>query len=230
MECKEHRPLIVSLEAKRSVLVRQYLSIHLNKKLADFTSKEELAAFLEERDEDIQDYLKTDEGDDSFHVIDDRARLTTVEDTFKLIERAIVQLETNVIIFDVQTDLTDTLTLEQQNVFNGMIKSMIAKHNVCIISVCHTKKIERRDKEGNQIIEPTRHDIYGTKMTVGSATSILILWRDLHHQDPIERNTTYAKIDKNRDHSVTGSAGRWYYDINTHRMINREDFNKQRGF
>lgn len=42
------------------------------------------------------------------------------------------------------------------------------------------------------------------------------LSRDVLHPDPIERNTTYLKISKNRFSGKTGAAGRIYFDPLTH--------------
>lgn len=228
IECGDYKPVILSLEAKRSVLAKQYLSLKLGKRLNTFKTKEELASYLNQHEQDVQDFMQCG-GENTFEVIDDRARLASVEDTFKMLERAIIGLNCRVVILDVLTDLTDSLTTEQQALFNGKIKAMIAKHNVCIIAVCHTRKLEGTAKDGKPRIEPTRFDIYGSKTTINSATSILLVWRDLQHEDEQEKNTTYSKVDKNRDHSLTGPSGVWYYVRDKHRMVDKTEWVKSQG-
>lgn len=223
IETQEHKPVILSLEARKGVLTRQYLSLRLGKRLGEFDTPEQMKAYIEKHQEDVESFLRRDDGNNSFEVIDDRARLISVEDTFEMIERAIAGLCCNVVIIDVLTDLMDSLSIEEQALFNGRIKALIANHNVCIIAVCHTKKLEGRDKDGKQRIEPTRHDVYGSKTTIASATTLLLVWRDLQAESYEDRNTTYAKLDKNRDHSMTGPAGRWFYDRDRHKMLNRKD-------
>ncbi len=221
IRCKEHKPVILSLEARKGILTRQYLSLELGKRLGAFDTPEEMKKYVDEHRGQVEAFLTREDGDNSFEVIDDRARLISVEDTFDMMERAICGLGCDVLIIDVLTDLMDSLSIEEQASFNGRIKALIANHNICIIAICHTKKLEGRDKEGKIRVEPTRHDVYGSKTTIGSATSLLLVWRDLQAEDYEEKNTTYAKLDKNRDHSYTGPAGEWFYDRDRHRMMNK---------
>ena len=218
---QEHKPVILSLEARKGVLTRQYLSLTLGKRLGEFKTPEEMREYIQQHQKEVDKFLTNEDGENTFEVIDDRARLISVDDTFKMIERAIISLGCSVVIIDVLTDLMDSLTIEEQAMFNGRIKAMIATHNICIIGIMHTRKLEGRDAEGNQRIEPTRHDVYGSKTTIGSATTLLLIWRDLQANEYEERNTTYSKLDKNRDHSSTGPSGQWVYDRDKHKMMNK---------
>ncbi len=221
---REHKPVILSLEARKGVLTRQYLSLRLGKRLGEFSTPQEMREYVEQHQEDVDAFLVDEEGENTFEVIDDRARLISVDDTFDMMERAICGLGCNVLINDVLTDLMDSLSTEGQASFNGRIKALIANHNICIIAICHTKKLEGRDKDGNIRIEPTRHDVYGSKTTIGSATTLLLIWRNLQAETYEERNTTYAKLDKNRDHSMTGPAGEWFYIRDEHKMANKREY------
>lgn len=215
-----YKPLILSLEAKKSVLAKQYLSLSLGTRLGNFKSKDELKEYIEKHKQEVDTFLYRD-GENTFEVIDDRARLTSIDDTFNMIERAIRSLGCRVIIIDPASDLTDSLSNEQQATFNSRIKALMASHNVCIIGIYHTRKLDGTNKDGKRRIEPNRYDIYGSKTTINSATTITLIWRDAGAEDDEERNTTYASLDKNRDHAVTGRAGEWIYVKDKHRVYNK---------
>ena len=221
IEQGDYKPLILSLEAKKSVLAKQYLSLKLGQRLGKFKSESELRGYIGKHQEEVDTFLYK-EGENTFEVIDDRARLTSVDDTFDMIERAIRSLGCRVIIIDPASDLTDSLTVEQQASFNSRIKALIATHNVLVIGIYHTRKLDGLTKDGKRRVEPTRYDIYGSKTTINSATTIMLIWRDASAEDEEERNTTYVSLDKNRDHAVTGRAGEWMYVKEKHRMMNKK--------
>ncbi len=221
-----YRPLVVSLEANDTKLARHDLEIHTQKK---FPKKDKEAAirFMEENSLAIQE-LSVLDGEDRMTIIDDRSRLTSIDDIFNILERGIVRNNSRVIVLDVYTDLVDSMSLEQQNEFVGRVKGLIARFPVCIIAVCHTRKLERRDKEGNRAIEPERQEVMGSKTLIGSCTTLILIWRDIYAEDEIEKNTTYSKVDKNRDEGETGESGAWFYSKTTRTLYDLKEYIENR--
>jgi KaiC/GvpD/RAD55 family RecA-like ATPase/ribosomal protein L37E len=209
-----HKVGIVSMELDAGQYGEVLLSRHLSKKLA----------LMGDTDEKI-DYLKSDyiikksnelfineQGQDRFFLLDNRdGTLEEIQDT---IEELVVACGAKVIVIDPLQDLLDGLTNEEQAVFMKWAKGFIKSHGVSFVLINHMRKSENSGEM----------DIMGSSTIIKSAAANIIAKRDKLAEDPIVRNTTTIFVPKNRVCGLTGPAGAFYYDNESHTLYDLDEW------
>jgi hypothetical protein len=165
------------------------------------------------------DYLKSDyiiqkskelwfneQNQDRFYLLDNRdGSLEEIQDT---IEELVVACGSKVIIIDPLQDLLDGLSNEEQAMFMKWAKGFIKSHGVSFVLINHMRKSENSGEM----------DIMGSSTIIKSAAATIILKRDKLAEDPIVRNTTTIFVPKNRVCGLTGPAGAFFYDNESHTL------------
>ncbi len=217
----------VSFELSRGqyaeAMYSRHLGIRLNK------HRDRVQEILEEKKEEIMRLKYTDNGDPRFYLIDDRD--LTIEDLKDKTQEAVSTLGVQFIIYDPLNDLFDGLDLKDQQDWMRWEKQFVKTNPATILNVCHLSKAGselRRDKQG-VIIPPGQRDFDGASHIFKSGAINISIVRDVVNNDPLERNTTYAAILKGRGGIETGRCGSWYYNPETHTMVDREEYDESQS-
>ena len=213
---------IVSLELSAGQYANALLSRHLGNKLNLM------------KPEDLEDYLQTDsvveqsnelfisaEGIDRFYLIEDRS--SKLDSAKKLIEQLIISCDCKVIVLDPIQDLLAGCSLDEQSLFMSWQKITIKLYGVVFVNICHTRKGADTASSGSTGAMISEEDILGSSDIYKSASINLLLTRNKLAENPLERNTTKMWLSKNRNTGVTGDAGSFIYDNQTHTLFNEED-------
>ena len=213
---------IVSLELSAGQYANALLSRHLGNKLNLM------------KPEDLEDYLQTDsvveqsnelfisaEGIDRFYLIEDRS--SKLDSAKKLIEQLIISCDCKVIVLDPIQDLLAGCSLDEQSLFMSWQKITIKLYGVVFVYICHTRKGADTASSGSTGAMISEEDILGSSDIYKSASINLLLTRNKLAENPLERNTTKMWLSKNRNTGVTGDAGSFIYDNQTHTLFNEED-------
>lgn len=214
---------IVSLELSSGQYANALFSRHVHKKLSLLKSEE------------AEEYLKTDEaieagkelfknkdGTDRFYLIEDRSsKLNIMED---LILELIIGCDCKIIILDPLQDLFAGISLEQQEQHMAWQKVIMKTYEICIVNINHTRKAASTKDSGSTGSMISEEDIQGTSSIYKSGSVNILLQRNKLAEDPLERNTTYVYLSKNRLNGVTGPAGKILYDNQSHTLHDEQTY------
>lgn len=217
-----YRVGIVSLELSAGQYANALLSRHLGNKL-NLLRPEELEEYLQTEDviEKSNELFVSEEGLDRFYLIEDRS--SKLESAKKLIEQLIIGCNCKVIVLDPLQDLLAGCSLDEQSLFMSWQKITIKLYGVVFINICHTRKGSDTANSGSTGAMISEEDILGSSDIYKSASINLLLTRNKLAEDDLERNTTRMWLSKNRNTGVTGDAGSFIYDNQTHTLFNEED-------
>lgn len=214
---------VLSMELDDAQYGEVLLSRHIEKKLAllpdeekrEFIRKEEVATLATE-------LFRSPDGSDRFYLIDNRDG--DVQELQDAIEQMVISAGCKVIVIDVLQDLLDGLSNEEQAVFMKWAKSLIKSHGITLIFINHKRKSQQGVDKKPGVINMDESDIHGSSTIIKSAGANILLGRDKMAEDPIIKNTTIVGVSKNRMTGMTGPAGALYYDNQTHKLHNFEDY------
>lgn len=218
-----HKVGIVTLESTCGQYGNKLLSRHIGTKLELKTNEEALNILSSENTKQKErELFLTEEGEHRFYLIDDRdGGVDNVKDA---IESLIIGCGCKVIVLDPVHDVIGTLPNEEQEAFYSWQKGMMKSHNCTFYNVMHTRKTQSGQKAGSTGADLHEEDIQGASAAYKSAACNLIFGRNKEAEDDIERNTTVMKATKIRWTGKTGIAGKYYYDNESHRMHDLDDF------
>jgi len=219
-----HRVGVVSMELNAGQYGLSMLSRHIGRKISNIADRKERLKFLE------QDWVKTKEkelfynedGSHRWHLVDDRDG--TIEDLKAVVEQLVIGCGVKVIVLDPLQDILDGMTNEDQALFLKWQKGLIKSHNVTFININHVRKSGGGGQQNSSGAMISEEDFAGSSTIFKSAALNILLRRDKMAEDPTERNTTYGYISKNRDNGITGPAGEFIYDNETHQLMNKVDW------
>lgn len=226
---------ILSMEASSGKYFEKILSRHIGVNISRIVDKDEDGNILPTKNNKRQflsldstinktkELTITEDNNERFSLIDERGDLETMADVKKKITQLIRGCGCQVVIIDPVTDLLDSLPIEQQAEFCGWMKKMKSQGTTFIL-INHARKGSSNQKSAARGAELDEQDIMGTSALYKSAAVNIILSRDKEAEDETERNTTRIRITKNRDASTTGPAGEIYYQMETHRLYDKEDW------
>lgn len=222
-EVPKHKVGIVSIEATKGEWVAGMLSTYLAKNLW-WIPVDEIEDYMKtpEVQDKINHFFYNEYGESRFAIVDDREG--TVESLQKCIERLDRQYGCTIIVNDVLTDILRVEDNEAQaRHFNW--QSNFVKGGATIFNILHTRKPS--DNRGGRITFPNEFDAYGNSIFVQKAAGNFIIGRNKEapNGDIIEQNTTYLRVPKLRK-GVTGSGGSWYYDGDTRKVYDRDQYFK----
>jgi archaellum biogenesis ATPase FlaH len=170
-------------------------------------------------------------GNDRFYLMDERDG--SLEDMIRLVEELIINCNSKVIVLDPLQDILDGLPNEEQAVFMKWQKTVVNKYNVTFINICHLRKNANQslpEDTGLDILYGiNEQDFQGSSAIFKSGGVNILFARNKRHENHIERNTTYAMLDKSRHSAQTGLAGSWYYCDKTHTMWDKDDYMTRRS-
>lgn len=214
------KPMIISLEATGGEYLEDLLSIHLGTNLSWFKTKEDVLSFLNlpENIEKKNDLLYDKEGNERFCIVDERdGKLKTIEDQ---IERAVKHRGCNIVIIDVTSDILRFLSKEEQEK-HMFWQKMFVKGGISIVNVLHTRKHEKDSDD--EYSKAKEQDALGTSSFIQSAHINIVLNRNKMSTDPIIKNITDVDLPKCR-RGITGEVGKWYYDPETRKCYDYDDW------
>lgn len=215
---------IVSMELNAGQYGLSMLSRHIGYRISNIVDPEEKRKFLE------QDWVKEaekqlffrDDGSHRFYLVDDRDG--SVEELQAVVEQLIIACGCRVIVLDPLQDILDGMTNEEQAVFMKWMKGLIKRYGVLFINVNHVRKSGNGGTQNSNGGKISEEDFAGSSTIFKSAALNILLRRDKMAEDPIERNTTYVDLSKNRDNSDTGPAGELYYDGQQHKLFDKQEW------
>lgn len=221
---QSHKIGIVSLELTFGQYCMDMLSRHLGRKIDAMETAQEQQEFLGRPDVIAAGnaFFFNPDGSDRFHVVDNRD--SNIEQIQKLCEQMVIQKGVQVLILDPVSDLTQKLSLEQQVEFASWQKNFIKKHNVLMIQVSHVRKTGNGQKSYAEGAVPTELDLLGSFAVGSSSACTIMLARDKMSENERTRNTTGIYVPKCRWSAVTGHLDDIYYDPQTHRLHNLEQW------
>lgn len=214
---------IVSLELSAGQYANALFSRHVHKKLS-LLSQEDVKEYLnsEEAAEKANELFKNEDGTDRFYLVEDRSsKLNIMQD---LIEQLIIGCGCKVIVLDPLQDLFAGVSLEQQEQHMAWQKVIVKLYGVCIVNINHTRKAGSTKESGSLGNMITEEDIQGTSSIYKSGSVNILLQRNKLAEDPLERNTTYVYLSKNRVNGVTGPAGKILYDNESHTLYDESTY------
>ena len=219
-----HRIGVVSMELNAGQYGLSMLSRHIGRKISNIADKQERldylnSDFVKEKEREL--FFKED-GSHRFHLVDDRDG--GIEDLKAVVEQLIIACECKVIVLDPIQDILDGLSNEEQALFLKWQKGLLKSHNVTFININHVRKSGGGGQQNSNGALISEEDFSGSSTIFKSAALNILLVRNKMAEDEIERNTTQAYISKNRDNGMTGPAGQFYYENETHRLYDKEEW------
>ena len=214
---------VCSLEADTEEYGDNLLSAFIGKKMALFEDPEELEAYLRspEVEAKANELFTLEDGSDRFHMVDDQGDTDSI---MKKIEQMIIGCGVQIIIIDPLSDLMAGMDIGEQELFMSWQKKIIKRYAVIFVNVNHTRKGKDANNSASRGAEISEEDIIGTSTIYKSGRINITLRRNKHAADAIERNTTDVEIPKNRSTGITGPAGQVYYEIETHKLHNSDEY------
>lgn len=218
-----HKMGVVSLELSKGQYGLAMLSRHVGRKISLIENQQEALDFLDspmvvEKEKELYTDSK---GEARWYLIDERDG--SVKRLQQLCKQLIKACGVKVIVFDPLSDVIASLSLEEQEKFMGFQKSMV-KEGVTFININHVRKSTSGEKStggGKDLVED---DIQGSSSIYKSGSINILVSRNKYAEDEVERNTTRVTLGKCRTTGLTGKAGDWYYDNNTHTLHDKETF------
>lgn len=214
-----HTVGVVSMELDSSQYGEALLGQYIHRKISLIADMDERLQFL--KSDDIKNkanqlFLKED-GSPRFYLLDNRDG--SVEDIQSAIEELVVGCGVKIIILDPLQDVLDGLSNEEQALFMKWAKGLIKSHGTTLCLINHMRKTPAGQSGGDH-----ESNIMGSSTIIKSASANILLKRDKMSEDPIVRNTTEISVTKNRLYGITGPAGAVYYDNQTARLHNLDDW------
>lgn len=215
---------VVTLESDSGQWGTKILSRHIRRKIDLIENMEEKLALLNSEEVLAAEHelFFNEDGTPRFHLIEERDG--GIESLKELIMNLIISCGCKVIALDPLQDILDGLSNEEQSVFMRWMKGMIKSHDVTFINVNHVRKSSGNQKANSTGADMHEEDIHGSGSILKSGACNLLFSRNKEAEDPFERNTTKMKASKIRWTGVTGLAGEYYYDNETHTLHDKDDW------
>lgn len=208
---------VMSLEADKAKYTTNLLARHLGVNLNKMEGQERVDYLIRsDIKEKVDSFLTREDGKPSFYVYDNRG--VDLEETKKRVYEMIKSLGVTTLCIDPYSDLTSSLSREEQDKFTIWLKSLTLEFpHLTLLIVAHTRK---RDT-GTQV---TDMDIIGSSILAKSSAQTISLERNKLEECAIKRNTTTVTVQKNRPFQTTGIAQKLYFDPITGRLEDYEEW------
>lgn len=216
---------IIPMETSEGEYGVNLLSAFSEVKMNLFETVDERLSFIESEDIlDLQKQLFYDaDGNPRFYILD--AEAETLQER---VEYLIVSLECEIIIIDPIQDVFDMLGEDEQAKFMGWMKGWMKK-GVTFVNVNHSRKSGQGQKANSKGAELSEEDMMGSSTIFKSGGVNLILMRNKDAETEEERNTTIMKLSKARGVGDTGMVGKYYYEMEKHKLWDLDDWQAQNG-
>lgn len=208
---------VISLEADKAKYTTNLLARHLGVNLNRMEGQERVDYLIRpDIKEKVDSFLTREDGKPSFYVYDNRG--VDLEETKKRVYEMIKSLGVTTLCIDPYSDLTSSLSREDQDKFTIWLKTLTLEFpHLTIIVVAHTRK---RDIDS----QVTEQDIIGSSILAKSSAQTISLERNKLEECAIKRNTTTVTIQKNRPFQTTGIAQKIYFNSRTGRLEDYEEW------
>lgn len=213
---------ILALESTDREFSKLLSSRHLNRKLAsmDQSSSEE---FLNSQKDFNRELFINEDGSPRFYFMEELDG--DVSRIQELILTMILQCNCKVIVIDPLQDLFAGLSNEDQEIFLGWLKMIIKRYDLIIVCVNHIRK---QDSKTDQTKMYNESEIMGSSTIIKSSFLTILLNRNKYlDKDDYKSNVISVVISKNRGTGLTGPCPSLYYDRNTHRLHDLDDYKKE---
>lgn len=210
---------VLSLEATADKWATSIISNFLGIRLTKFKGQDRKDyLMLPDVRGKVEPFLNHEDGSPRFYVCDERgAGIEVVKE--KILEM-IIQMGVTILIVDVVSDLSDGMSLNEQEELTAWFKKLIKEYSqLTVFMVAHTRK--RQSGGTGKLVES---DIMGSSTIMKSAAQTVSLERDKLSENDLLRNCTFVSIHKNRHFSDTGPAGVVYYDPETGKLCDVEEY------
>lgn len=214
---------IIPMETSEGEYGVNLLSAYSEVKMNLFETVDERLGFIEREDIiDLQQELFYDaDGNPRFYILD--AEAETLQER---VEYLIVSLECKIIIIDPIQDVFDMLGEDEQAKFMGWMKGWMKK-GITFVNVNHSRKSGQGQKANSKGAELSEEDMMGSSTIFKSGGVNLILMRNKDAETEEERNTTIMKLSKARGVGDTGMVGKYYYEMEKHKLWDLDDWQMQ---
>ncbi len=219
---EEERFGVLSLEATAGDYATNLISYYTRTRYASIADRDTRVALMssEETRKAAMELLTREDGTPRFILCDDRGeRLEVMQ---QKVEEMIKSMGCTAILIDVTSDLLAGLTVAEQEVHMDWQKKLTKETGVTLINVVHIRKAPSGAQAGSRGAAVTDESIMGSSSLYKSASIIIGLQRDKMAEDDMTRNTTVVSCLKNRAGGTTGPAGELYYDMETHRLYDKD--------
>lgn len=214
-----HTVGVVSMELDASQYGEALLGQYVHRKISLIADVDERMTFL--KSDAIKakagELFAKEDGSPRFYLLDNRDG--SVEDIQDTIEELVVGCGAKIIILDPLQDVLDGLSNEEQSLFMKWAKGLIKSHGTTLVLINHMKKTPMGQSGADH-----ESNIMGSSTIIKSASANILLKRDKMSDDPVTRNSTEIIVSKNRLYGITGPAGAVYYDNNTARLHNLDNW------
>ena len=215
---------VVSMELDASQYGEALLSQYIHRKISLIATNEEKMQYL--KSDEIRNKAKElftkEDGSPRFYLLDNRDG--SVEDIQDTIEELVVGCGVKIVILDPLQDVLDGLSNEEQALFMKWAKGLIKSHGTTLCLINHMRKTPAGQSGADH-----ESNIMGSSTIIKSASANILLKRDKMSEDPVVRNTTEISVTKNRLYGLTGPAGAVYYDNESARLHNLDDWLRENG-
>lgn len=222
IENKTRKLGVLTLEADAGEYGENLLSRKIGQKLSLFDDPIAKHEFItsDHVKQTALELFNNPDGTPSFYLIDDRGDFGAIEGK---IEELIISCNVDTIIIDVLTDIFAGEGLDYQQKFMKWQKSTVKAYpGLIFINIIHSRKGGSGQQTASNGATLSEEDMTGSASQYQSGSINLVLARDKVNADPLERNTTYVHLTKNRHAGETGLACKLYYENETHTY---HDFN-----
>lgn len=212
---------IVSLEASEGEYGVNLSSSYCGFKINLLETPEEKLAYLDQPEniEKRQELWLKPDGEPRFYLVD-----AEIENMKQKIEYLIRGIGCKIIVLDPLQDIFDALDDDQQAKWMKWEKDIVKKEQVTIININHSRKSGQGQKANSKGADLSEEDMMGHSSIFKSGGINIILMRNKEAELEDDRNTTIAKITKARGVGRTGIAGEYYYENETHRIFDKQDY------
>lgn len=207
---------VISMEASEQKFAQnlgsRILGVHLNK----LSAEEQKKVILENHDK-LTEVLYNEDGSSRFLFHD--GDFEDINEAIKVINRMVKVKNVRCVILDPIQNLIGNLSNEDQRAFMLFCEKLKKSHNVLFLFGTHFRKVSQMNKSGSDGAVLKEDDVEGSGSITKSASTIIILSRNKNSEDPVEKNTTYISLPKNREFSDTGELlAKAYYRASCSRL------------
>lgn len=218
---------VVSLEASEGEYGVNIGSAFIECKINLGRTVEERLSSIESNEEALKTLFTDDAGNDRFYIVDPDV------DTMKAkIEYLVVALGCKIIVIDPIQDIFDALPDDAQASFMKWQKDLVKREQVTVVNISHSRKSQGGQKAGSKGGDLSEEDMMGHSSIYKSGGINIIISRNKEEEDEFERNISRLKVTKARGIGFTGFAGEYYYENETHKIWDKDDYLAEhpRGF
>jgi len=205
-----YRQAVMSYEADATSFGVNVASLATSRSVMRIEGKENRLAFMENNKDKIMGMLRNEDGLPRFDFVDTLPM--SIERLKKQVMFLVKVRDIRILWIDPIVDLLSIC--KNKNEYDEVIlflDRVRMEHHVTIMTALHTRKNLSSGDNGSSGGEVNEEDAYGGREVISKGTINITASRNKSSDDPIERNTMYLTIRKNRTDQVTGVVTKLFY-------------------